>query len=195
MTVIAVINTKGGAGKTTSAIFLAAAAHRAGYTVKVFDADPQGTATEWSYKASENDTPLPFDVTSINTAMVRRGRLDRDVDVAILDTPTGDSSVVGAAIEAASFVVVPTRTTNADLWRTLPTAEVVGDTPQGILITQARSRTRALAQAKALLEDESLSFFDEVIPLREGISDAVGGVPRELYGYDAVLEHILEMEA
>lgn len=47
MPIIAIISQKGGAGKTTLAIHLAAAAQDAGAVSLVVDTDPQATASQW----------------------------------------------------------------------------------------------------------------------------------------------------
>ena len=48
MPTIAIISQKGGAGKTTLAIHLAAAAQDAGRVALVIDTDPQATASQWA---------------------------------------------------------------------------------------------------------------------------------------------------
>ena len=45
---IAFAHTKGGVGKTTASIMLAAAVEKRGVPVVVYDADPQASASRWA---------------------------------------------------------------------------------------------------------------------------------------------------
>ena len=60
--IIAVVNQKGGAGKTTIALNLAAALAAEGRRVLLIDADPQQTAQDW---AAVRPTPPPFQVVGL----------------------------------------------------------------------------------------------------------------------------------
>ena len=55
MPTIAIISQKGGAGKTTLALHLAAAAEESGLISLVIDTDPQATASTWA--AWRKDAP------------------------------------------------------------------------------------------------------------------------------------------
>ena len=60
MRTLAVINHKGGAGKTTTSVNLAAAIGETGARVLLIDLDPQGSASDWV--GAHDDSRGMFDV-------------------------------------------------------------------------------------------------------------------------------------
>lgn len=67
---------------------LAAAAAKQGHTTLVADADPQGTASQWSALATKNDEPLPFPVQAVNIATMEALPTTTDAhDLILVDTP------------------------------------------------------------------------------------------------------------
>ena len=55
--IVALLNQKGGVGKTTLALHLAGAWARQGLRVTLIDADPQGSALDWSEQRAREGLP------------------------------------------------------------------------------------------------------------------------------------------
>lgn len=188
---ISIVNSKGGVGKSTSTIYIGCALAAHG-TVRVIDLDRQGTATEWAEMCIENGTPLPFPVDIGNEASLRR--LEETADYTILDTPPGDPSIVDAALRAADLVIVPAAPSKPDMarvWRTLEIAAPMARTY--VLFTAVDRRSKDVQYARADLEAEGAGYFENDIPFRTSISNAMGTVPTRLCNYDRVVEEILEV--
>lgn len=186
---LAIVHTKGGVGKSTSALYLATAAQRRGLTVHLLDTDPQGTSLAWAADATESGAPLPFPVTY---AEARDLAHPPHADLVIVDTPPGHAKVIDAAIDAADLIIVPTQPSPADIKRAWPTLEVTAHRPTAILLTRAVLNRRLLADVRAELEEEGVAVLATPILDREHVKQAWGSAPRDLDGYDDVLTEILE---
>ena len=184
MTTISLVHTKGGVAKTTSAIYLAAAAHQRGQDVGVIDADPQGSASEWATDAATDD-PLPFPVVTARAPMNLSPWA-----LTIIDTPPGTARVIEEAITAADLVVVPTGASPLDVRRVWPTLEVTAHRPTAVLLTGVDLRTRLADEVRQLLENEGVPVLTTVIGRREAIRRAYGTTPDRLYGYDDALTEL-----
>lgn len=116
---VAVLNRKGGVGKTTTAVGIAGALaeHR---RVRLVDADPQGSATRWlsGWGGCE--------VVHAPTAEAVVRALDHQVDAAtttVVDGPPFDAARIGAVLARADLVVVPVLASILDLEAALPLLE------------------------------------------------------------------------
>ncbi len=185
-TTISLVHTKGGVAKTTSALYLATAAHRRGMNVGVIDADPQGSASEWSADAT-GDQSLPFQVTAPKQALTAHGW-----ELTIIDTPPGTARVIAEAIEAADLVIVPTGASPLDVRRVWPTLEATAHRATAVLLTGVDLRTRLADETRDVLEEAGIPVFATVITRREALRRAYGTTPDRLYGYDDVLTEALE---
>jgi len=104
MHVIAVLNQKGGAGKTTIATHLARALQLGGASVLLVDSDPQGSARDWA--AVREDQP-------VTVVGIDRPTIERDLkniarkDFVVIDGAPQAADLAVSAIKAASFVLIP----------------------------------------------------------------------------------------
>lgn len=187
---IVITNTKGGVGKTTTAIYLATALSKT-HTVEVLDADPQGSATEWAIRAEENNQPLPFNVQAVNIAQLKRVTKAPET-ITIIDTAPGDTRGIDAALNGADLIIIPTASSAIDMsrvWETEAIASKVADAY--VLLTQVDTRTRSYAAAFDVLEEQGVGYFETAIPRRENIRQSFGTKPTELYGYDRAAAELL----
>lgn len=163
--VISIVHTKGGVGKTTSAIYLAAAAARQGLRVVVLDADPQGSALLWAQAAAAAGEPMPFTVLAADMRMITA---PPTADLVLIDTPPGYPQLIDAAIDAADFVLLPTGASPLDLMRAWPTLQVTAHRPTAVLLTQVMLNSKLAVEARAALEDEGVPVLSTPIVRREG---------------------------
>lgn len=124
MPTIAIISQKGGAGKTTIAVHLAAAAELAGHAALVFDTDPQATASQWANW--RGDKPPEVIESSPNTLAtkveaVRKG----GAEFIVIDTPPHADSAASAAMQLADLILIPCRPSAFDLAAIQTTARLV----------------------------------------------------------------------
>ncbi len=125
---IAFCNLKGGAGKTTLAVNVAAALHRDGKRSVLVDADPQGSATAWAARAAELEREGPPCIAVASQALRRDlPRLLKGFDVALVDGPARLGPETRAAMLIADLVVVPITPGAVDLWAAAETARVLED--------------------------------------------------------------------
>jgi chromosome partitioning protein len=187
---IVVSNVKGGVGKTTSSVYLAAAAAARGReAVFLVDSDPQASAAEWFEQNPVEGVQL---IEAPSERTVVRALANSD-GIIVVDTPPGDERIVRAALARADTVVIPTRAGGVEPSRVLATLEMTPeDIPCGIVVCAARLGTNDL---EATIEDWSTTKVPiwGVIPERVGIaSGPTGRIYREgLEAYQEVLKKVL----
>lgn len=192
--IVAIANTKGGVGKTTSCIYLAKAVVDSGRKAVILDADPQGSASAWADLVINGGNDPAWETHSVNLHQLRQfAKQDPNPDIDyFIDCPPGNPELINAAVKAADFVIIPTQPTTIDMDRVWTTVENLGDCPSVILLTAARSGTKLLSEAREALTQADLPVFTTVIPLREEIRSGFGTVPENLHGYADVLTEAKE---
>lgn len=136
--IIALLNQKGGVGKTTLALHLAGEWAGRGKRVTLIDADPQGSALDWSQqRARENGIRL-FGVVGLARDTLHREapELARDADFIVIDGPPRIAGLMRSALLAADLVLIPVQPSPFDGWAS---AEMLA------LVAEARIYRPALA--------------------------------------------------
>lgn len=121
----AIISQKGGAGKTTLAVHLAAAAAAAGRVTLILDADPQATASKWGQWRGGSD-PEVIDCASPPLLPIKlAGAMAAGAELAVIDTPPHADSMAAAACRAADLILIPCRPRAFDLDAIQTTADLI----------------------------------------------------------------------
>lgn len=113
--IYSVMNQKGGVGKTTLGLAIAACLARTGARVLLIDADPQGSALDWA--AARESEPL-FSVVGFPRASIHKeiGQIGQGYDHIVIDGPPRVTDLARSAIMASDCVVIPVQPSPYDIW-------------------------------------------------------------------------------
>lgn len=127
--IVALLNQKGGVGKTTLATHLAGELARAGGNVVVIDADPQNSALDWSQRRSEAQRPRLFGVLGLTreTLHLEAPEIARRVDHVIIDGPPRVTALARSALLAADVALIPVQPSPYDIWASMEMVSLVNE--------------------------------------------------------------------
>ena len=171
MKVIAVLNQKGGSGKTTIATHLARGLQLQGHSVLLVDSDQQGSARDW--RAVNEDNPVP--VIGLD-----RPTLDKDLknvsdkEFVVIDGSPQATNLALSAIKAAHFVLIPVQPSPYDVWATSDLVDLVqqriemtdGKLKAAFVVSRAIQNTNIGKEVAAVLQDYNLPVLDARIVQR-----------------------------
>ncbi len=175
---IALVSSKGGAGKSTTATAVACELHRRGRKVLVVDLDPQGTCLDWRRCREVSEGPAV-----ISMAAGFAGELERlaaGYDDVVFDTPGRDDRVAREAILVADVAIVCSQPTPADLWAVADTVDTVRracglrpDLKAAVLLTRLDARLSYARAAGELLATMGLPLLPTSLGQRAAFQHAM----------------------
>ena len=127
--IIALLNQKGGTGKTTLALHLAGAWARQGKRVMLIDADPQGSALDWSQQRARQGLPRLFGIVGLARDTLHREapEMAGHVDHVIIDGPPRIAALIRSALLAADMVLLPVQPSPFDGWGSAEMLALLGE--------------------------------------------------------------------
>jgi chromosome partitioning protein len=161
--IIALVSQKGGAGKTTLSVNIAALAATNGIDVALVDLDPQASASAWCAARGADDIRLEACHPPMLTKTISRLRMG-GAGLVIIDTPPHSSTAAANAVRAADFVVVPVRPASFDLAAVADTAELVRHVSgrAGAVLNAVPPSTNVAEPAAALLAEQGLPVLARI---------------------------------
>jgi chromosome partitioning protein len=156
--IITITALKGGVGKTTTSIHLAAYLQENAPTLLI-DADRNRSALVWS-----REDKLPFVVASQAGATAIISKYTH----IITDTQARpEQDELKDLVASSDLLIVPTTPNHLDIDTTIKTTELLETwgAKYKILLTQVDSRTKTGREARAILEEAKLPLFKAEIPL------------------------------
>ena len=187
-------NLKGGVARTTSAIYLALALAREGRTLLV-DADPQGSALDWSEQAE--DFPCVVIPWTTNDLARRVKAVSGDYEHVVIDTPPFSETLLRQALLATDQLVVPVGASVMEARRLQPTFAMAGEIGEiksldtvTLLARCDRRTTEPQSTRKYISESLGLPVLETETHELQEYKRTWGTSPSDLGEYDAILAEL-----
>ena len=188
--IVPIRGSKGGTGRTTAVVHLAAALARQGRRVAVMDTTALGDTTEWiqdARAALPAGAELPFELLEAAGRAVPA----TSAEIVLVDTDgTGQTfSRIQPILDLAAVALIPLQPSRIEvsaLWATVDVRDALHPRlPVLALLSRANPATVIYREVRTLLAEEAVPTLTTSIPERVKYADAVGTVPEASPAWDA----------
>lgn len=204
MPTISFASSKGGAGKSTSAVLLATELAARGASVTIIDADPNQPVTRWSRKPGRPEKLTVVSEVTEETLIDAIDAAARKTAFVIVDLEGTASLMVAQAMSRADLVIIPTKGSELDAIEAIKVIKFIGrqvkaynkPIPFSVLFTQTNPavRSRTLKSLEQDMFQQGIPLFNTALHERDAFraifsfggtlsgldQTAVGGVPAAL---------------
>ena len=176
--IISFLNQKGGVGKSTLSINIAACLALLGQRVLLIDADKQGTASSWASLREETSFQL---VSMARENMARDAmQLAAGFDFTVIDGPPQAETISRSCIVASDLVAVPIEPGGASRWSSDLTVRQVKEAQEikptlkcGFVVSRKIGGTILGRDTRALAADAGIPTFETEIEQRVAYAEAL----------------------
>lgn len=178
MPILALVGNKGGAGKTTLCVNLAAALNTRASTL-VLDADPQRSALQW-YQFADGENSVPV-VDAVDDLVSIVSAVREEYEFIVLDCPPSvHAEQTGRALEVSDLALIPVQPSPLDLWASVHIEERIETARAGnpglravLVVNQLEPRTKLSRLMRQALAELSLPAANTAIRRRMVYRSAV----------------------
>jgi chromosome partitioning protein len=177
MPTISFASSKGGAGKSTSAVLLASELASRGASVTIIDADPNQPVSRWSRKPGCPDKLSVISSVTEETLLDAIDDAARETTFVIVDLEGTASLMVAQAVSRADLVIIPTKGSELDAIEAIKVIKFIGrqekafskKIPFAVLFTQTNPavRPRTLKSLEQDLLSQGIPLFGAALHERD----------------------------
>lgn len=194
--IIAVVNQKGGVGKSLVSMLISAELAKRGFRVMVADCDVQATSMGWA-RAAPDAAPFPAAVVNLASYAEKTHREVQkhleNYDFIVIDCPPSlEALAPQSALLVAHLAIIPIPPSPADLWAAqgvkelVSRAQTINDDLKGVILVNKVARTSLARAIVSRLEDFGIPVMSARLTNRTAYQEAVlAGVSVTDLGRDA----------
>jgi len=194
MKIITFMNQKGGVGKTTLALSLAARWHLMGHSVSIVDADPQRAAVFWKQQQAEDSALAEIDVYAVKLPTEIRNCRHLKSDYVIIDTPGTDKMTVRAAVNISDALLIPVQPSSLDVQASAPSVQTALSTEKrtAYVVNRFIPQTQLGKDVMASLHETPATVLRKAMGQYQAFprSIGVGETPSSMYAGSAASRNI-----